>query len=52
MSFSFDVRFLKLADKADMDEISNKFKNWPDMIINLSYIPLIAEKACLTLSTA
>ena len=25
---------LKLTDKMDMDEISNKFENWPDRIIN------------------
>ena len=27
--------FLKLADKEDMDEISDKFENWLDRIINL-----------------
>ena len=26
--------FLKLADKVDMDEISDKFKNWPDQFID------------------
>ena len=39
-SFSYDRMFLKLADlkladKVDMDKISNKFENWPDQIINL-----------------
>ena len=34
-SFSFDRIHLKLADKVDMDEISEEFKNWPDRIINL-----------------
>ena len=29
-SFSFDRMFLKFAEKLDMDEISNKLKNWPD----------------------
>ena len=30
----------------DMDEISNRFKNWPDPIVNLnSYVSLFAEKA-------
>ena len=33
--FSFDQMFLELADKVDMDEISNKFEKWPDQIINL-----------------
>ena len=38
--------FQKLADKVDMDEISDKLKNWPDLIINLKVMsPLIAEKA-------
>ena len=27
-----------------MVEISNEFETWPDQIINLSYIPFIAEK--------
>ena len=36
--------FLKLADKVDVDIISGNFENWPDRIINLSYVPLIAEK--------
>ena len=44
-SFSFDWMFLKLAGKVDMDEILDEFENWPDQIINLSYIPWIAEKA-------
>ena len=30
------IRFLKVADKMDMDEILDKFENWPDQIINLS----------------
>ena len=30
-----------------MDEISKEFKNWPDRIINLSYVPLIAEKVAV-----
>ena len=34
-SFSFDQIFLKLADKVDMDRISDKFKTWPDCIIYL-----------------
>ena len=34
-SFSFDQMFLKLTNKVDMDEISVKFENWPDRIINL-----------------
>ena len=34
-SFSFDCIFLKLAEKADMDEISKKFENWLDRNINL-----------------
>ena len=29
-SFSFARMFLKLADKVEMDEISNKFENWPN----------------------
>ena len=33
-SFSFD-QVLKLADKVDMDEISNGFDNWSVLIINL-----------------
>ena len=37
--------FLKLAYKVDRDEISIKFENWPDLIINLSYLPLIAKKS-------
>ena len=28
--------FLELAGKMDMDEISNKFENWPDQIIILT----------------
>ena len=34
-SFSFDRMFLKLADKMDMDEISDKIENRLDLIINL-----------------
>ena len=34
-SHSFDRLFLKLADKMNMDTISNKFENWPDRIIDL-----------------
>ena len=34
-SFSFNQMFLKLADKVDMDEISIKFENWSDRIVNL-----------------
>ena len=46
ISFSFDRILHILADKVDMDEISDKFKNWPDWIINLRVTsPLIAEKA-------
>ena len=33
-SFSFDQIFLKLSDKEDMDEISDKIENWPDRLIN------------------
>ena len=33
--FSFARIFLKLADQVDMDEISDKLKNWPDWIIDL-----------------
>ena len=29
-TFSFDQIFLKLADKVDMDEILDEFKNWQD----------------------
>ena len=29
----------------DKDKISEKFDNWPDRIISLSYVPLVAEKA-------
>ena len=36
ISFSFDMTFLKLTDKVDMDESSDKSKNWPDRIITLS----------------
>ena len=37
----------------DKDKISEKFDNWPDRIISLSYVPLVAEKASvLTLSSA
>ena len=28
--FSFDWMFQKLTGKGDMDEISDKFENWPD----------------------
>ena len=34
--FSFDLFFLKLADKTDIDETSNKFENWPNQIISLN----------------
>ena len=52
MSFSFDRMFLKLADKVAMHEISDRFENWPDRIINLkSYVPLIVEKASVWLSS-
>ena len=47
-SFSFDWLFLKLADKVDMDEILNKFDNWPDQIINFRYC---WKSLCLTLSS-
>ena len=30
-----------------MDKISDKFQNWPDLFICLSYLPLIAEKASI-----
>ena len=44
-SFSFDQMFLKLADKVDMDEILNKFENWPEwIIIILELHTLIAKK--------
>ena len=33
-SFSFDQIFLKLADNAGIDKMSDKFKIWPDLIIN------------------
>ena len=45
ISFSFDRVFLKLAHKVDKDEIAVEFKHWLDWIINLSYVPLITEKA-------
>ena len=32
---SFDWIFLKLADKVDMDKISDKLKNYTDQLINL-----------------
>ena len=34
-SFSFDRIYLKLADKLDMDGISDTFENWPHRIITL-----------------
>ena len=34
--FSFGWMFLKLADKVNMDKISDKFENWPDRIMNLT----------------
>ena len=37
-SFSFDLMFLKLSDKVDMDEISEKFEKRPDPVMNLSVI--------------
>ena len=33
-SFSFDQRFVKLANKVEMDEILDEFTNWPDQIIS------------------
>ena len=41
--FSFDRFFLLLADKVDIDEISDDFENWPDRIINLN-LSLSAQK--------
>ena len=34
-SFNFDGIYLKLADKVDMDDISNRFETWTGRIINL-----------------
>ena len=34
-SYSFDQVFLKLADKANIGEITNKFEAWPDLNICL-----------------
>ena len=48
-SFSFNCMFLKLTGNVHIDEISDKFENWPGQFINLkSYVSLITEKACLT----
>ena len=38
-SFSFDMIFLTLADKVDIDEILDVFENWPDRIIILKVMP-------------
>ena len=35
ISFSFEQSFEKHANKVGMDRILNKFKNWPEPIINL-----------------
>ena len=34
-SFSFDQMFLKRGDNVDINEICDKFENWPDRMINL-----------------
>ena len=36
---NFDYIFLKLADKLDMDKISDEFKYWLDRNINLRVTP-------------
>ena len=41
--------FLKLADKVDIDGISDKFEKWLHRFINLSYISMIAEKTSVRL---
>ena len=35
MANSEDPDQIKLADKVDMDKISDELENWPDQIINL-----------------
>ena len=53
-SFRFDWFFQKLADKVEMDEVSDEFETWPDQIISYRVTsPLIAEKplyGCITCS--
>ena len=46
ISISHSVFNLQI--KRDMDEISEKYKNWPDCVVNLRVtLPLIAEKATI-----
>ena len=43
--FSFDWMIIVLADKVDMNDISDKFENWPDPIINLRVtLPSLPKK--------
>ena len=43
-SFRLNGIFLKLADKLEMDKISDECENGLDRIINQSHVPLIHEK--------
>ena len=44
-SIGFDQMFLKLPEQVDMDEILEEFENWPDQIMDLRVMSLIAVKA-------